>query len=49
MNVIRNIDMSHIPNKELLEEIVQEYTRISNFTWYKFSKNINITKYFEVW
>ena len=49
MNAIRNIDMSHIPNKKSLEKIVQEYTRISNSAWYKFSKNANITKYSKAW
>jgi len=29
-NTIRNIDTSHISNKKSLEEIDQEYTRISN-------------------
>ena len=46
MNTISNIDTSNIPNKESLETIIQKYTRISD---YKFSKNINITKYSKTW
>ena len=43
-NVIENIDTSNIPNKESLESIVQEYVRISEVIWYKFSQYVNITK-----
>jgi len=43
-NTIGNINTSSIPNKETL----QKYTRISESIWYKFSKNINITKYSKV-
>ena len=46
MNTISNINTSNIPNKESLETIIQKYTRISD---YKFSKNINITKYSKAW
>ena len=49
MNIIRNIDTTNISNKELLKEIAQEYTRILDLIWYKFCKNINITKHFEAW
>ena len=34
-NTIRNIDTT---DKELLKEIIQEYARISDSIWYKFSK-----------
>jgi len=37
-NTIRNIDTTDISNKELLKEIIQEYARISDSIWYKFSK-----------
>jgi len=49
MNVIRNINTSSIPNKETLKKIIQEYARISKFIWYKFSKNVNITRYSKAW
>ena len=49
MNAISDIDTSKIPNKESLEAIIQEYTRISDFIQYKFLKNINITKYSKAW
>jgi len=49
MNVIGNISTSSIPDKESLETIVQKYTRIFKFIWYKFSQYVNITKYSKVW
>ena len=49
MFTLRNIDTADISSKGSLENIVQEYTRISNHTWYKLSKNINITKCSKVW
>ena len=49
MNTIRNIDTLDILNSESLEEVVQEYMIILDSLWYKFSKNINITKHFQVW
>ena len=48
-NTLGNINMTDISSIELLENIVQEYARISNSFEYKFSKNINITKYSKVW
>ena len=45
MNIIENIDTSSILDKKTLEINIQEYTRISEFIWYKFSQYINITKY----
>ena len=44
MTALESIDMTDISSKESLKNIVQEYARILNSTWYKFSKNINITK-----
>jgi len=38
-----------ISSKESLENIVQEYSRILHSTWYKFSKNVNITKHSKAW
>ena len=49
MNAIKNIDTTDISSKESFEEIVQEYTRISDSIQYKFSKNVNITKCSKVW
>ena len=48
-NMIGNINTLSIPNKETLETIIQEYARISESIWYKFSKNVNITKCSKVW
>jgi len=48
-NTIRNIDTTDLSSKELLEEIVYEYMRISDSIWYKFSENINITKCSKTW
>jgi len=44
-----NINTTDISSKECLENIVQEYARILNSTWYKLSKNINITKHAKAW
>ena len=44
MFALGNIDTADISSKNSLKNIVQEYTRISNHTWYKFSNNVNITK-----
>ena len=49
INTLRNINITDISSKVSLESIVQEYTRILNHTWYKFSKNVNITKYLKTW
>jgi len=49
MNTIRNINTLDILNSESLEEVVQEYMIILDSLWYKFSKNINITKHSQVW
>ena len=49
INIIRNINTSNISSKELLKEVVQEYTRTSDSIWYKFSKNVNITKCSKAW
>ena len=45
MNATGNINTSYISSRESLEEIVQEYARISDSIWYKFFRNVNITKY----
>ena len=37
-NTIENINTSSIPDKESLETTVQNYTRISECIWYKFSQ-----------
>jgi len=47
--MIGNINTLSISNKETLETIIQEYARISESIWYKFSKNVNITKCSKVW
>jgi len=46
---LKNINITDISSKESLESIVQEYIRLSNYTWYKFSKNVNITRYSMAW
>ena len=37
INTIENINISSIPDKKSLETIVQDYVRISESIWYKFS------------
>ena len=43
-NRISYIDITNIHNCEMLEEITQEFTSITEKLWYKYSKNVNITK-----
>jgi len=49
IKVIENINTMTIPDKESLELIVQEYTRISESIWYKHSHYVNITKCSKAW
>jgi len=49
MNAMRNINITDIASKESFDEIIQEYARIIDSIWYKFSKNVNITKCSKVW
>jgi len=49
MFTLGNINIVDISSKGSSENIVQEYARISNYTLYKFSKNVNITKYSKAW
>ena len=49
MIALGNINTTDISSKESLESIVQEYTRLLNHTWYKFSKNVNITRLLKIW
>ena len=44
-NMIGNINISNILDRESLELIIQEYVRISESTWYKFSWCVNIIKH----
>ena len=46
---IESIDITNISDKTALECIIQEYLRISEITWYKYSKYINITKQSKNW
>jgi len=48
-NTLGNLNISNISSKESLKGIIQEYTKISDSIWYKFSKNVNITKYSKAW
>ena len=49
MNTIGSINTASIPDKESLETIVQDYVRISEFIWYKFSQCVNINKCSKAW
>ena len=48
-NVIGNINLSSISDREFLKLIISEYVRISESTWYKFSQYVNITKHSKTW
>jgi len=47
VNAIKNIDMSSIQSIEALKNIIQILAININNTWYKYSKNVNITKHFK--
>ena len=49
INTIENINISSIPDKKSLETIVQDYVRISESIWYKFSWCVNNNKCSKVW
>ena len=42
---VKRIDTSQLTNKELLELAIQEFIRISNLLWQKYSKCIKTTKH----
>jgi len=44
-NALGNIDVINLTSIELLKNTIQEYIRISNSSWHKFFKNVDITKY----
>ena len=44
-NALGNINVTDLTSIESLKNTVQEYARISNSSWHKFSKNVDITKY----
>jgi len=48
-NTLENAKMTNISSIKLLENTVQEYLRIIKSIWYKFSKNVNITKCSNIW
>ena len=48
-NKISCIDISNISNHEMLEELTQEFVSTIEELWYKYSKNVNITKYSKAW
>jgi len=41
--------MTNIHNHKMLEKIIQEFAFIIEKLWYKYSKNINITKCSKIW
>ena len=48
-NKVGNIDATNIPNSDLLEKIMQEFTCITENLWAKYSKYVNITKCSKAW
>ena len=49
MFTLGNINTTDISSKDSPENVVQEYARNSNYIFYKFSKNVNITKHSKAW
>ena len=41
--------MEQISSKEILEQTVQQFTNDTERTWFKHSRNINITKHSKSW
>ena len=41
--------MKQISSKEILEQTVQQFTNDTERTWFKHSRNINITKHSKSW
>jgi len=48
-NIIKLMDMSSIQSIEALENIIQILAINIDSTWIKYSKDVNITKYFKSW
>jgi len=46
-NKISNIDMTNILNYDMLKHMTQKFTTIVEDLWNKYSKFVNITKYFK--
>jgi len=44
---ISNVETSNIYSCEMLETITQKFASIVEKLWYKYSKPVNITKYFK--
>jgi len=47
-NRISCINMTNIHDCKMLKKITQEFASITEEFWYKYSKNVNITKYSKV-
>jgi len=45
---ISNVEISNIYSCEMLETITQKFASIVEKLWYKYSKPVNITKYFKI-
>jgi len=44
-----NIDISNISDKDTLKQIVQEYAKLSDSTWFKYSHLVNIIRWSKDW
>ena len=49
IETIKRLNIENVQNKEALEHIMQTFAKHTKRIWYKHSKIVNITKYFEAW
>ena len=49
INMIKSMNMSSIQSIEALKNIIQMLSINIDNTWYKYSKNVNITKHLKLW
>jgi len=44
IETIKSLNMEQISSKEILKQIVQQFADDMKWVWFKYSKNVNITK-----
>jgi len=46
---IKRLNIENIPNKEVLEQVIQSFTNFTDRIWFENSKIVNITKHSKKW
>jgi len=49
IKIIKYLNTEQISSKEILEWIVQQFADNTERTWFKHSRNVNITKHLKLW